>query len=93
MVRPGLRTRLACGGSPSRPPPLVGGDSLIGEDLLTADEMARQHELKGDPLRGVHAFYAACEREWWAPLPAGRRVRRRNALVGALDKPSEFGGR
>lgn len=78
---------------PIAPPPLVGGDSLIGEDVLTADDMARQHELKGDPLRGVHAFYSACEREWWAPLRAGSRVRRRNALVAALDKASEFSGR
>jgi acyl dehydratase len=80
-------------GEPIAPPPLVGGDSLIGEDVLTADDLARQHELKGDPLRGVHAFYAACEREWWAPLRAGRRVKRCNALVAALDKPSEFSGR
>ena len=49
--------------------------------------------MKGDPLRGVHAFYAASAREWWAPLyPLHRRIRR-NALVAALDKPSEFAGR
>ena len=50
--------------------------------------------MKGDPLRGVHAFYSASAREWWAPLrpgPAG--AARRNALVGVLDKPSEFAGR
>jgi acyl dehydratase len=78
---------------PIAPPPLVGGDSLIGEDVLTADDLARQRELKGDPLHGVHAFYAACEREWWTPLRAGHGVKRRNALVAALDKPSEFSGR
>jgi hypothetical protein len=44
-------------------------------------------------LRGVHAFYAASEREWWAPLVPEQRIRRRTALVGVLDKPSEFGGR
>ena len=49
--------------------------------------------MKGDPLRGVHAFYAASAREWWAPLYPLRRVLRRNALVAALDKPSEFAGR
>ena len=49
--------------------------------------------MKGDPLRGVHAFYAASAREWWAPLYPQRRVFRRNALVAALDKPSEFAGR
>jgi len=80
-------------GAPLAPPPLVGGDSLIGEDVLTDADLARQHELKGDPLRGVHAFYAACEREWWAPLRADQTVRRRNALAAVLDKPSEFSGR
>ena len=49
--------------------------------------------MKGDPLRGVHAFYAASAREWWAPLFPLRRTFRRNALVAALDKPSEFAGR
>ena len=49
--------------------------------------------MKGDPLRGVHAFYSASEREWWAPLRPGHRVARRNALVGVLDKTSDFAGR
>lgn len=75
------------------PPALVGGDSLIGEDSLSAEELARQSELRGDPLRGVHAFYAASEREWWAPLSPDRRIRRRTALVDVVDQPSEFGGR
>jgi acyl dehydratase len=75
------------------PPPLVGGDSLIGEDEVV--EVAAEHRdlMKGDPLRGVHAFYAASGREWWAPLTPGTRVWRRNALVGAQDKASEFAGR
>jgi acyl dehydratase len=75
------------------PPALVGGDSLIGEDALTDVEIARQDELRGDPLRGVHAFYAASEREWWAPLLPDQRIFRRTALVGVVDRPSEFGGR
>ena len=79
--------------APIAPPALVGGDSLIGEDALTEGELARQAELRGDPLRGVHAFYAASEREWWAPLTAGQRIRRRTALVDVVDKPSDFGGR
>ena len=49
--------------------------------------------MKGDPLRGVHAFYSASAREWWAPLRADRRVWRRNAMVAVLDKPSEFAER
>jgi hypothetical protein len=75
------------------PPPLVGGDSLIGEDEVA--EVAAEHRelLKGDPLRGVHAFYSASGREWWAPLNPDRRVARRNALVGVLDKPSDFAER
>jgi acyl dehydratase len=74
-------------------PVLVGGDTLIGEDEVT--EVASEHRdlMKGDPLRGVHAFYAASAREWWAPLYPLHRVTRRNALVAALDKPSEFAGR
>ena len=58
--------------------------------LLSDEERAL---TKGDPLRGVHAFYASSAREWWAPLHANRRVFRRNALVAALDKSSEFAGR
>jgi hypothetical protein len=58
-------------------------------------EVAPEHRelMKGDPLRGVHAFYAASSREWWAPLRSGVPVWRRNALVGVLDKQSDFAGR
>jgi acyl dehydratase len=75
------------------PPPMVGGDTLIGEDEVP--EVAPEHKdlMKGDPLRGVHAFYAASAREWWAPLRPDTRTWRRNALVGVLDKPSEFAER
>ena len=75
------------------PPPLVGGDSLIGEDEVTAVAADQRDLMRGDPLRGVHAFYSASAREWWAPLRPDHRVWRRNALVVALDKPSEFAGR
>jgi len=78
---------------PIAPPVLVGGDTLIGEECLTPDELEDHAGRRGDPLRGVHAFYAASEREWWAPLRPDRRIRRRNALVGVLDKPSDFAGR
>ena len=78
---------------PIAPPVLVGGDTLVGEDEV--DHVAPEHAdlMKGDPLRGVHAFYSASEREWWAPLRPGRRVHRRNALVGVLDKEGDFAGR
>jgi len=75
------------------PPPLVGGDTLVGEDEVTELDDDASELMKGDPLRGVHAFYSASAREWWAPLRTDRRVWRRNALVGVLDKPSEFAER
>ena len=82
-----------CWKSPIAPPPMVGGDTLIGEDEVTEVAPEQRELMKGDPLRGVHAYYASSAREWWAPLRPNTRVWRRNALVGALDKPSEFAGR
>ena len=70
-----------------------GGDTLIGEDEVTELDDDTRALIKGDPLRGVHAFYSASAREWWAPLRPGHAVARRNALVGVLDKPSEFAER
>jgi acyl dehydratase len=75
------------------PPPMVGGDTLIGFDEVAEVAPEQRDLMKGDPLRGVHAFYSASAREWWAPLYPDRAVWRRNALVGVLDKPSEFAGR
>jgi acyl dehydratase len=86
----GVKTRWE---SAIAPPPLVGGDTLVGEDEVAAVAPEQRELMKGDPLRGVHAFYAASAREWWAPMFPLRRVFRRNALVAALDKPSEFAGR
>ena len=80
-------------GGPVAPPPLVGGDTLLGEDEVTAVAADQRELMKGDPLRGVHAYYSASAREWWAPLRPGQRVTRRNALVGVLDKSSDFAGR
>ena len=78
---------------PVAPPAMVGGDTLIGFDDRVEISEEQKALLKGDPLRGVHAFYAASEREWWAPLTPGHRIFRRTALVGVVDRPSEFGGR
>jgi acyl dehydratase len=80
-------------GGPIAPPPLVGGDSLIGEDEVPRVAPEHAELMRGDPLRGVHAFYSASAREWWAPLYPDQRVLRRNALVGVHDKPSEFAER
>jgi acyl dehydratase len=80
-------------GGPIAPPPLVGGDSLIGEDEVTEVPPEYRDLMKGDPLRGVHAFYSATSREWWAPLRPNTRTTRRNALIGVLEKTSEFADR
>lgn len=83
----------SCWDGPLAPPALVGGDTLIGEDEVSGVAPEHVELMKGDPLRGVHAFYSASAREWWAPLRPNVRVKRRNALVGVLDKPSEFAER
>ena len=75
------------------PPLLVGGDTLIGEDEVTELPEAQRALMRGDPLRGVHAFYAGSFHEWWQPLRPARRVRRRGALVAVNDKQSEFAKR
>jgi acyl dehydratase len=80
-------------GGPIAPPHLVGGDTLVGEDEVTELDDDTRARLKGDPLGGVHAFYAGSFREWWHPLRPGTRVARRNALVGVHDKVGEFAGR
>jgi acyl dehydratase len=78
---------------PLAPPHLVGGDTLIGEDEVTTLEPEVKALLRGDPLRGAHAYYSGSFREWWEPLRAGTRVTRRNALVGVHDKQSDFAKR
>ena len=86
----GLSTRWA---GAIAPPHLVGGDTLIGEDEVTAIEPQFAELMKGDPLRGVHAFYSGSSREWWNPLYPSQSITRRNALVGVGDKKSDFAGR
>jgi acyl dehydratase len=78
---------------PIAPPNLAGGDTLIGEDEVSTLDEATRDLMKGDPLRGAHAFYSGSFREWWAPLRPNARVTRRNALVGVHDKHSEFADR
>lgn len=80
-------------GGPIASPNLNGGDTLIGENEVTELDPATKALLKGDPLKGAHAYYSGSHREWWAPLRPGVRVTRRNALVGVHDKRSEFADR
>ena len=75
VVRPGLRRRRPGWGGPIAPPRAGRrrhahrrGRGHRGRAASTRDLM------KGDPLRGVHAFYSASAREWWAPLRPGHRV-------------------
>jgi len=75
------------------PPLLVGGDTLVGFDEVKQVPEEWREQMRGDPLRGVHAFYSGSFHEWWHPLLPSRRVFRRNALVGVQDKTSEFAGR
>jgi len=74
-------------------PAFVGCDTLIGIDEVESVPPEKLEIMRGDPLRGVHAFYSRGVREWWRPLRPDRRVFRRNAVVGVLDKHSEFARR
>lgn len=75
------------------PPHLNGGDTMIGENEVVDLDADTRDLLRGDPIRGAHAYYAGSFREWWEPLRPGMRVGRRNALVGVHDKVSDFASR
>ena len=85
--------RASVWGGPIASPNMSGGDTLIGENEVVAHDEATRQLMKGDPLKGAHAYYSGSFREWWNPLRAGMRVSRRNALVGVHDKLSEFADR
>jgi len=78
---------------PIAPPHLVGGDTLVGQDEVAELDHEVAELMRGDPIRGAHAFYSGSFREWWAPLRPGMQITRRNALVGVHDKQSEFAER
>ena len=80
-------------GGPIASPNLNGGDTLIGENEVTTLDPETKALLKGDPLKGAHAYYSGSYREWWAPLRPGTRITRRNALVGVHEKASAFAER
>jgi acyl dehydratase len=85
--------RLSRWDGPIAPPHLNGGDTLIGENEVTELDASTAAQLRGDPLRGAHAYYAGSFREWWNPVRPGMRIGRRNALVGVDDKASDFAAR
>ena len=80
-------------GGPIASPNFNGGDTLIGENEVERLDAETKELLRGDPIRGAHAFYSGSFREWWNPLRPGMRIGRRNALVGVHDKQSEFAKR
>ena len=80
-------------GGPIASPNFNGGDTLIGENEVERLDPETKELLRGDPIRGAHAFYSGSFREWWNPLRPGMRISRRNALVGVHDKQSEFAKR
>ena len=62
-------------------------------EFIAAHEVsavAAEHRdlMKGDPLRGVHAFYASSAREWWAPLYPGRSVGAAPVVGDVIDRGS-----
>lgn len=80
-------------GGPIASPNMNGGDTLVGENEVTKLDPETRALVKGDPLKGAHAYYSGSHREWWQPLRPGMRVFRRNALVGVHDKRSAFADR
>ena len=76
-------------GGPIAPPHLVGGDTLIGENEVTGYDDETKALMKGDPLRGVHAFYRQPPRVVEPAAPRGpdrppQRPRRRPRQGGRV---------
>ncbi len=80
-------------GGPIGSPNINGGDTLIGHNEVQDLDPDTKALLKGDPLKGAHAYYSGSYREWWAPVRPHQHITRRNALVGVHDKSSEFADR
>ena len=93
VVRPGLRRRTRWDG-PIAPPPLVGGDTLIGEDEVHRGRPRAPRPHEGRPAaRRARLLLGQRPRVVGAAAARRARVARRNALVGVLDKASEFAER
>ena len=80
-------------GGPIASPVLVGGDTLIGEDEVTAVPEDKRDADEGRPAaRRARVLLRERARVVGATSP-DHRVWRRNALVAVLDKASEFAER
>jgi acyl dehydratase len=44
----------------------------------------------GDPLKGIHVFVSGATTEYWRPVRPGRRFYSQGALVGVIEKRSQF---
>lgn len=62
---------------------------------LAVNEVPRlpeEQRQKGDPLRGLHAFYSSVDWDWYAPVRPGDRISVYAYLHDVQEKRSEFGG-
>ena len=65
----------------------------VGENVTPRPTPEIKQILKGDPFAGLGSYQARMEFEWWRPFNLGDRVKKMKAMVGVLDKKSDFGGR
>ena len=65
----------------------------VGENVTPRPSPEIKEILRGDPWAGLGSYQARMEFEWWRPFDLGDRVKKLRAVVGVLDKRSEFGGR
>jgi len=70
-------------------PPLYINTLARNEVSKLPEDM--QH-LRGDPLRGIHAFYAGGEWEFFEPVYPGDTASMLDYLDAVEERPSKFGG-
>ena len=65
----------------------------MGENVTPKPSPEVKALLKGDPWAGLGSYQARMDFEWWRPYDLGDRLYKLRAVVGVLDKRSDFGGR
>lgn len=65
----------------------------VGENITPRPTPEIKAILRGDPWAGLGSYQARMDFEWWRPFNHGDRVKKLRAVVGVLDKRSDFGGR